>query len=120
MLKEEVKEKKKKERQKLSNESFVFYTRYTCFIVTFIHKSIHCKVSTKKKKNSTKRIRSKDSYKDYYNSIMIETMIVQYWLKKNIFTDWLKRDNFRVYTLHESIHDKRKKFKKAIDINLKE
>lgn len=48
MLKEEVKEKKK-ERQKLSNESFVFYTRYTCFIVTFIHKSIHCKVSTKKK-----------------------------------------------------------------------
>lgn len=49
MLKEEVKEKKKKERQKLSNESFVFYTRYTCFIVTFIHKSIHCKVPTKKK-----------------------------------------------------------------------
>lgn len=54
---------------------------------------------------------------------MIETMIFQYWLKKNIFTDWLKRhndENFRVYTLHESIHDKRKKFKKAIDINLKE
>lgn len=78
MLKEEVKEKKKR-----NDRNFRMKVSYFIHGIhaSLSHSSINLSTARfrqKKKKNSTKRIRSKDSYKDYYNSIMIETMIVQY------------------------------------------
>lgn len=74
IVEEGVKEKKKR-----TTETFEWKFRILCtvYIVTFIHKSIHCKRS-RRKKNSRKRVRSKDSYENYCNSITIETMIVKY------------------------------------------